>query len=289
MEEIVFKCQTITPMFLSGADGRTPELRAPSIKGAMRFWWRAMQGETNQSELLKKEGELFGSSDENIGKSKFSIRIENPTSNVPIVDSRPLPHSVKKTFEKKAIRQGQIIKFVFKFQNDRIKDEINRVFNITLLLGGFGNRSRRGFGGVNCQDWNFSNHDELINFIAGNLNDQFKKDGWKIKRIQTISANYPYIKEIILGEEKGNVDELLKKIGSASHEHCNEALGYVKENIRMASPIYISIAKFNNNKFLPVITKLNSAFPNNYSINYIKQDDFICALCPSESKGELPQ
>jgi len=31
-------------MFLAGADGVTPELRAPSIKGAMRFWWRACNG-----------------------------------------------------------------------------------------------------------------------------------------------------------------------------------------------------------------------------------------------------
>ncbi|OPX29474.1 MAG: type III-B CRISPR module RAMP protein Cmr1 [Candidatus Omnitrophica bacterium 4484_171] len=44
MKTITFECETITPMFLAGADGRTPELRPPSIKGAMRFWWRAMNG-----------------------------------------------------------------------------------------------------------------------------------------------------------------------------------------------------------------------------------------------------
>ena len=30
-----------TPMFLGGADGETAELRAASLKGVLRFWWRA--------------------------------------------------------------------------------------------------------------------------------------------------------------------------------------------------------------------------------------------------------
>ncbi len=44
MKTIEFECETITPMFLAGADGKTPELRPPSIKGLMRFWWRAING-----------------------------------------------------------------------------------------------------------------------------------------------------------------------------------------------------------------------------------------------------
>jgi CRISPR-associated protein Cmr1 len=31
METITFTCKIITPMFLAGADGQTPELRAASI------------------------------------------------------------------------------------------------------------------------------------------------------------------------------------------------------------------------------------------------------------------
>lgn len=33
----------VTPMFLGGADRNEPaELREPSIKGILRFWWRAL-------------------------------------------------------------------------------------------------------------------------------------------------------------------------------------------------------------------------------------------------------
>ena len=44
MEKIVFECESVTPMFMYGADGKTPELRPASVKGVMRFWWRAING-----------------------------------------------------------------------------------------------------------------------------------------------------------------------------------------------------------------------------------------------------
>ncbi|MCX7840755.1 MAG: type III-B CRISPR module RAMP protein Cmr1, partial [Anaerolineae bacterium] len=37
--------QTVTPLFLAGATARgAPELRAPSVRGEMRYWWRAALG-----------------------------------------------------------------------------------------------------------------------------------------------------------------------------------------------------------------------------------------------------
>jgi len=42
LHKITFDYETITPMFLAGADQGQVELCAPSIKGTLRFWWRAM-------------------------------------------------------------------------------------------------------------------------------------------------------------------------------------------------------------------------------------------------------
>ncbi len=40
--------ETVTPLFLGGADPRgAPELRAPSFRGAMRYWLRAALGTVN--------------------------------------------------------------------------------------------------------------------------------------------------------------------------------------------------------------------------------------------------
>jgi CRISPR-associated protein Cmr1 len=33
--------QVTTPLFCGGADGSSAELRPSSVKGVLRFWWRA--------------------------------------------------------------------------------------------------------------------------------------------------------------------------------------------------------------------------------------------------------
>jgi len=67
-----FECEVLTPLFLGGADARgAPELRVPSIRGAMRYWYRALLGGSvlldNQEPLQilhTLENELFGSTDQ---------------------------------------------------------------------------------------------------------------------------------------------------------------------------------------------------------------------------------
>ena len=44
MQEVTFEVETITPLFLAGADQTTAELRAPSFRGEMRYWLRALVG-----------------------------------------------------------------------------------------------------------------------------------------------------------------------------------------------------------------------------------------------------
>lgn len=77
MEEIKLSCEVITPMFIAGADGKTPELRPSEFKGMLRFWWRAAKAETDYKKLRKEEAKIFGGVGEGEGKSKVSIRITN--------------------------------------------------------------------------------------------------------------------------------------------------------------------------------------------------------------------
>jgi len=69
MQEVTFDVQTITPLFLAGADQATAELRAPSFRGDMRYWLRALVGGLvgTGPEGLKKvrdvETEVFGATD----------------------------------------------------------------------------------------------------------------------------------------------------------------------------------------------------------------------------------
>src|ERR1017187_5301400 len=79
MNTLTATYRVVTPMFLGGADPlREAELRVPSFKGALRFWWRALawlRGIRDVAELRKQEAELFGNSETNVGQSKVLLRL----------------------------------------------------------------------------------------------------------------------------------------------------------------------------------------------------------------------
>lgn len=70
MYSIEAKLRIVTPAFLGGADPtRTAELRVPSIKGQLRFWYRA-----TDPDFRRNEQRLFGSTD--AGQSSFLLVLE---------------------------------------------------------------------------------------------------------------------------------------------------------------------------------------------------------------------
>lgn len=77
MKKFEVKLRTITPTFMYGADGETPEIRSQSIKGLLRFWYRALSGQNDIDKLHREEGKIFGSTDEKIGSAKVNVRVKN--------------------------------------------------------------------------------------------------------------------------------------------------------------------------------------------------------------------
>ena len=271
MKAISFECEIITPMFMAGADGKTPELRPPSIKGMMRFWWRAMNGHLPLDELWKKEGELFGASDEKIGRSKFALKIIC-SSNLKIDSYKPVTTNkpvTTKTFKAQAfVPERQFALLLTANSSFKEYETICNVLKVSLLLGGLGKRSRRGFGSVRIVTIN----DSGLEFICDSLNavahNGFEVDGNKIKRSASVQSNseYPYIKEIKIGDGCKDYEKLLKIIGESSHKNDCKYTGFALGQDRLASPIYVSVIKDGNN-YKPIITRLNPAFkhqPKNY-------------------------
>lgn len=172
MKTLTFECETVTPMFIAGADGRTPELRPPSIKGAMRFWWRAMNGHLSLEDLKKREAEIFGTSDEKVGRSKINIRlksydIDSSSDRLPFhpTEVRTSHKSVKinileylayGTYKYKKgqgnilvrgyIKPNQKFTIIISIVDNKLENEIIKVFQILSTFGGLGSRSRNGFG-----------------------------------------------------------------------------------------------------------------------------------------------
>ena len=177
LKMVTFEIETITPMFLAGADQGKAELRAASIKVLLRFWWRALQAEPDIDKLRKKEASIFGSSAEGMGGSSFSIRVITngdlkPTKNK--FPSKP-QYQVQvegKTFKinileylaygtyKYVQRQGNVFireyypaktrfDIVLNFKNEEWISEVLKTFYVWCIFGGIGSRSRNGFGSLN--------------------------------------------------------------------------------------------------------------------------------------------
>jgi CRISPR-associated protein Cmr1 len=87
MTELLVKLETITPLLMGGANARgTPELRPPSIRGALRYWFRAAAG---------------GS----VGEEKFGL-IENCVfGNASEKSPRSSPITIRKTAERFSLKK----------------------------------------------------------------------------------------------------------------------------------------------------------------------------------------
>ena len=63
MKKVSITLETVTPLFLSGNDQNTVELRAASIRGQLRYWYRALLGGlgvTRPDRLHELESQVFG-------------------------------------------------------------------------------------------------------------------------------------------------------------------------------------------------------------------------------------
>ena len=201
MKKIIFEIETITPMFLAGANQSKAELRAASIKGLLRFWWRALQAEADLDKLRKKEARIFGSSDEGVGGSTFGIRLSNTENVQPVTTRLPNNNQIHTVTFRSQRQNRQIIINILEYlaygpynpQRKKLRPYIpeNRKFNLILsfnkeqylpevlkamcvfsLFGGLGSRSRNGFGSF-C----ITNYQEAFKDLSENpINNLYDKD-----------------------------------------------------------------------------------------------------------------
>lgn len=149
MRKVEIKLITVTPLFLGGSDprGQPPELRPPSFRGAMRYWYRAalggVLGDADLVSLRAMETAVFGSTDQG---SPVSLRL---SGSLEYSQHYILPH--KKAGKRNAFDPDQ--KFFLTMTAGPACSELVWVnacmaLNLALTLGGIGLRSRRGMGSL---------------------------------------------------------------------------------------------------------------------------------------------
>ena len=181
MKNILARFKVATPCF-TGSTQDSAELRLPSIKGALRFWWRALayaeyanEGNSNQTIRLMQEREnrLFGSS--KTGQSQVTMRLDTQSQprilekgeilckglgNAVGPGTRYLGYGVMEAFTSRLrdtvagrlSRPCLAAPFEFSLRV-AAKDEapLRRVESALQLLGmvgGIGARSRKGYGSL---------------------------------------------------------------------------------------------------------------------------------------------
>ncbi|MEW5762643.1 MAG: type III-B CRISPR module RAMP protein Cmr1 [Bacillota bacterium] len=151
-----------TPLFLGGADGKeTAELRPPSLKGLLRFWFRAVALPRlgNWQAVSKLEKDLFGSSEQ---QAAFILSLEQ--------HEEPLVVKANEIWSTQyglsylgygVVDKGQTVRAYLKegfsftlhlvARRDIPSEQADLLVQATKalgLLGGAGARSRKGFGSL---------------------------------------------------------------------------------------------------------------------------------------------
>ncbi len=178
MHHLEARMKIVTPCFLEGAS-RQAELRIPSVKGVLRFWWRALA----YSQLSRKpkaveslrtnEEELFGST--NTGQSRLLLSLI-PAKKPNIIPaerrlqdnrkpvgpgSRYLGYGLMAAFGKQPGKLHRAClnppcEFTLRLgaKNRHDLEKILPALKLFGLVGGLGSRSRKGYGSVNLLEIN---------------------------------------------------------------------------------------------------------------------------------------
>lgn len=196
MDKVCFDLETITPLFMAGADGKTPELRPPSFKGMIRFWWRAMRAENTIENLSKDEAGFFGGTGEGQGKSKIKLKIMEKkliTENLFKTD-RTFPGVAYLLYsipmqKKGCFKAGSRFYLEISSRDEKVLKQAEAAFWLAINLGGFGARSRRGGGNIAVIDCSGINKEHT---------NELKTRHLLTKDIQAhIQHGFNYAKEII--------------------------------------------------------------------------------------------
>lgn len=189
------KFRIVTPLFMGGEDQNKPELRVPGIKGALRFWWRALAWnwcKGNLKSIRDLEGEIFGSTKDGQSRVIMDLCEANAEStNESFIEKGQKKRQGLMYLGYGPIDRGNLTRGYIKQPVDAtlririrpkdgkapdesvIADQISKALIAMGYFGGLGSRSRRGFGSFNLIELNV---DGQTKFNCPTSKDQLEKE-----------------------------------------------------------------------------------------------------------------
>lgn len=181
--KILMRFRITTPMFCSAADIDNAELRLPSIKGLLRYWWRVSQSGSysDPSALLKRENSLFGSTER---QSQVLLRIIEKNLESVVKKRTVFGEGVLKGAyylaygcidasgsRNKGTEAGELTRAMipggdFTLEARLPKKYLNEVLCSARLLGcfgGVGSKSRKGYGSISLASMKVGEEVQSVN------------------------------------------------------------------------------------------------------------------------------
>ena len=277
--------EIITPMFLGNSDQNATAIRPTSIKGALRFWWRAMNGHLDLKVLAEKEAKLFGSTDHGgvfslavSSVGKFQAQTDWPPKD-PNASSSYMGYGLiqdKTNIEhREAIPAGLSFTVTLTFQSsisNEDKQSVQTAVEAFGLFGSLGSRARRGFGSVqltqlNGTKVNTPTNTSIKEWFENNLPNSLKN---KAQLQYTAFGSDSYfalpdsIKEKDYKSAHSKMGSAYKAVRASIPTRQRAVFGLplknVNESLRRASPVFFKVVKNNTGAYQGLILFMPSQF-----------------------------
>ena len=228
--------EAITPI-VSQDGSQMLDLRPSEWKALMRSTWRSLQREPSTEKLYNREVAYFGGvlvSHSVAAPIRFQAKLKELVNEKREV---MLLHR-ERSFKKKAYSYGTSFEYVFRYQPHMVDlsvvDTYVELFELSLLLGGIGLRSRRGRGAVSPKRIvEGKERDVLIGETAEEVAEEILQKIIRIDRDAPFERNetiiyrtvndasrvkYPVLEKIEVGQPIGDdVTSFLKRVDQTSH------------------------------------------------------------------------
>ena len=150
-----YEIEFVTPCFCRGIDNRDeaePEIRPPSIRGQLRYWYRILH--TNPAQAPHQEKEIFGGVHGKASSSPLITRVSDvkgDTRQVPTLPHKQGGHAAPK----KAYLAGTTFKLHLLERRQGLREDqaeaVKKATRGWLLLGGLGLRVTRTGGSLHWE------------------------------------------------------------------------------------------------------------------------------------------
>lgn len=155
MQEKVLKLKVITPLYNQGMDGDVG-LKIPSLRGVLRFWWRALKSENNIPILKIEEQKVFGGISGAAMASPVKFRLIKEADTTPVPFSKSTISGRAKYLslglfgmnspDRMCIESGCY--HVAMYCPNEVYEDLRRTILAFHYYGNLGAKARNGFGSL---------------------------------------------------------------------------------------------------------------------------------------------